>query len=203
MYFQLITWPQFVHFAGPYKWWTYKLSLTTVFSFRNVRFLTCLRRKKIFAQYEELTQKTYYINRVRFVFINLKHVKDHPEIDLTWYLTQKALSTFHLAAIGLLRSYRGWHLSKVFLSGLIKYGFFLGECCCHMNNFLACSCRFFWQMAHGQLRQVFRRKIFYRWVWQTSKIRVALACWKLPMYCNKVLLSYFKRKLIWKDLEVN
>ena len=165
--------------------------------------LTCLRRKKIFAQYEELTQKTYYINRVRFVFINLKHVKDHPEIDLTWYLTQKALSTFHLAAIGLLRSYGGWHLSKVFLSGLIKYGFFLGECCYHMNNFLACSCRFFWQMAHGQLRQVFRRKIFYRWVWQTSKIRVALACWKLPMYCNKVLLSYFKRKLIWKDLEVN
>lgn len=165
--------------------------------------LTCLRRKKIFAQYEELTQKTYYINRVRFVFINLKHVKDHPEIDLTWYLTQKALSTFHLAAIGLLRSYRGWHLSKVFLSGLIKYGFFLGECCCHMNNFLACSCRFFWQMAHGQLRQVFRRKIFYLWVWQTSKIRVAFACWKLPMYCNKVLLSYFKRKLIWKDLEVN
>lgn len=201
MYFQLITWPQFVHLAGPCKWWTYKLSLTTIFSEMCV--LTCLRGKKIFAQYEELTQKTYYINRVRFVFINLKHVKDHPEIDLTWYLTQKALSTFHLAAIGLLRSYRGWHLSKVFLSGLIKYGFFLGECCYHMNNFLACSCRFFWQMAHGQLRQVFRRKIFYRWVWQTSKIRVALACWKLPMYCNKVLLSYFKRKLIWKDLEVN
>ena len=164
--------------------------------------LTCLRGKKIFAQYEELTQKTYYINRVRFVFINLKHVKDHPEIDLTWYLTQKALSTFHLAAIGLLRSYRGWHLSKVFLSGLIKYGFFLGECCCHMNNFLACSCRFFWWRM-GNCDRYSDAIFFIAEFDKLIKIRVALACWKLPMYCNKVLLSYFKRKLIWKDLEVN
>ena len=202
MYFQLITWPQFVHFAGPCKWWTYKLSLTTVFSFRNVRFNLSSQKEDI-CSIRRTNSKNLLHKQSRFVFINLKHVKDHPEIDLTWYLTQKALSTFHLAAIGLLRNYRGWHLSKVFLSGLIKYGFFLGECCYHMNNFLACSCRFFWQMAHGQLRQVFRRKIFYLWVWQTSKIRVAFACWKLPMYCNKVLLSYFKRKLIWKDLEVN